>query len=89
MVALMVGGVEEVGAAFQAFLTAAEVGVHGVGAHDPLRKLFVGHLTEAVEVCLGWLFQPEVLGGFFVHGGAVGVCGTDLAAGSGVGVYSF
>nr|DAM34419.1 MAG TPA: hypothetical protein [Caudoviricetes sp.] len=78
----IVGGVEEVGAALDTVLADAEVGVDGVGAHDPRRQLFGCHLAEVFKVCFGALFQLEALPGFFIGGGTIAVGGA-LRGGTG------
>lgn len=78
----LIGFVEEVGAAFEAFLAAADVRIDGVGAHDPLRQLLGVHFAEVFQVCFGALFQPEALLGLFLGGGAVAIGGA-LRGGAG------
>lgn len=87
-------GVEEVGAAFDAILVEAEVGVGGVGTHDPLRQLLGRHLAEVFKVCFGALFHLEALLGrlFSERIAAIGTGGGLVADGvpalrSGVGIH--
>ena len=72
----IIRGVEEVGAAFDAILVEAEVGIGGVGAHDPLRQLLGRHLAEVFKVCFEVLFQLKALLGFGIGSCTIAVGGT-------------